>query len=228
MKDVRKLLGVVGLVILTGCSSTNDIPTEKEDLKPFEVGEIEYNSTKPVNGSIFGSGQQSMLIGVGHRYQVGELVIVNMEESINAKDSINTKTKSKTSNKASGSGGISLFGAPKMDGEIGYASDKKADGSGSTAQSHSLSGSIACTVTKVYPNGVLEIKGTKQLTLEKGVETIALVGHIKEQDISTTSNTINSSRIANARIYYRGEGYIYDKATEGWFSNFVTGKYWPF
>ncbi|MDK9793911.1 flagellar basal body L-ring protein FlgH [Vibrio sp. D431a] len=228
MKYAPKLLGVALLAALTGCSSTPEVPTEKEDLKPFEVGEIEYNSTSPVNGSIFGTGQQNMLIGVGHRYQIGDLVIVNMEEAIDAKDSINTKTKSKTQNKAGANAGISLFGEPKMDGSINYTSDKKADGSGSTAQSHSLSGSIACTVTKVYPNGVLEIKGTKQLTLEKGTETIALVGHIKEQDISTTNNTINSSRIANARIYYRGDGYIYDKATEGWFSNFVTGKYWPF
>lgn len=228
MKNNTKLLGVLTLAFLTGCSSAPKVPTDKDELQPFEVGEIEFVQRNAANGSIYGSGQNQLLLGVGRRYQIGDLVIVNMDESIDAKDSVDTKTKSQTYNKASGNAGLSLLGGLDADGNYGYSSDKKADGSGSTAQSHSLSGSIACTVTKVYPNGVLEIKGTKQLTLEKGTETIALVGHIKEQDISTTTNTIYSDRIANARIYYRGDGYIYDRSSEGWLSDIFNSKYWPF
>lgn len=219
---------MTALISLVGCSSTSKMPTDKENLVPFEIGEIIYNTSSPTDGSIYGDGTNQLLIGVGNRYQVGDIVIVNMEESIDATDSKSTKTKSSVSSSTAGGASISLFDEMWSKGKIDYSANKKADGSGSTAQSHSLAGSIACTVTKVYPNGVLEIKGTKQLTLEKGTETVALVGHIKEQDISTTTNTINSDRIANSRIYYKGDGYITDKSTEGWLSSIVIGKYWPF
>ncbi|WP_369686485.1 flagellar basal body L-ring protein FlgH [Photobacterium kishitanii] len=51
---------------------------------------------------------------------------------------------------------------------------------------------------------------------------------IREADISTTDNTIPSNKIANARIYYIGEGDNYDRSQSGFLTDAVSSKYWMF
>ncbi|WP_181318341.1 flagellar basal body L-ring protein FlgH [Photobacterium kishitanii] len=215
------------LLFLGGCSSVPKIP-QQNTLKPFEVGSIEYPSSEPINGSIFTTSQNSMMIGVGKAYNVGDIVIIKMLEEIDAQDS----TQSKTSRKASSKSGLG-FTLPTIIATPPSASfnmnhDQKVEGDGSTSQSHKLSGSIAATVTKIYPNGILDIKGYKEITLENGTEIVAVTGKIREQDISTADNSVPSDRVAGAKIYYRGDGNIYEKSQPGWFTNLITGKYWLF
>lgn len=220
----------LSIFLLSGCSS---LGSEKKDVSPteeFEVGELDYGVSSTSGGSIYGSGSNALLIGAGSSYQIGDIINVDMSESIDAQDSIESKISQKTSNTSSMGLVIPVPSGDGVDQKFDFelANSKKIDGDGSSSQSHKIEGSIACTVTKVYPNGVLVIKGTKQITLERGSETVAIYGHIREQDISTTTNTISSSRMANAKIYYKGEGKIYEKSDEGWLSSFIGGKYWPF
>lgn len=213
--------------MLVGCASQPKIP-ETDQLKPFETGEIEYPSTQPIGGSIFTTSQNSMMIGVGKRYNVGDIVIIRMDESIDAQDSIKSKASQKTS--TTGSFGVTLpllLDEPQA-GDVSLSQNKKIEGDGSSSQSHRLEGNIASTVTKVFNNGILEIKGYKEITLERGKETIAITGRIREQDISTADNSVASNRLAGAKIYYRGSGHVYDKSEGGWLSDFVTSTLWPF
>lgn len=227
---MKKILPLIIVSLLSGCAGGRyQIVQQDNATKDFEVGDLEFPPESAVGGSIFSSGNSSLLLGAEQSYRVGDIVIVEMEESIDAEDS----TSSKANQKSTTSTGIGLTLPTSMSGaddELSFelSNDKKVNGSGSTSQSHKIDGNIACTVTKVLPNGVLLIKGTKKITLEKGSETVAIYGHIREQDISITTNTIPSSRIANAKIYYKGEGMIYEKSSEGWLSSFIGGKYWPF
>ena len=68
-------------------------------------------------------------------------------------------------------------------------------GSGSAAQSNSLTGLLTVTVTRVFDNGNMEIAGQKKLTLNNGDEYVRLTGLIRPEDISAT-NTVQSNRIA--------------------------------
>lgn len=218
---------ILSASILTGCASSEDI-TKADNLKPFELGKIEYPSTQPKNGSIFTSSQNSMMLGVGKAFNVGDIVIIKMQEQIDAQDS----TKSKTSRKASSKSGLG-FTMPTIietppSATFNLSHNQNVDGDGSSSQSHKLQGNIAVTVTKVFPNGILEIKGVKEITLEHGTEVIAITGKIREQDISTTDNSVSSSRIAGAKIYYKGRGDIYNRSQAGWLTNALTGKYWFF
>lgn len=222
----KNIVSIALCVILAGCSSPK-IP-KQDQLKPFETGEIDYPSTQPVDGAIFTTSQNSMMIGVGKRYNIGDIVIVRMDEAIDAQDSIKSKTSQKSS--TTGSFGITLPIAldASETGDFTMSQDKKVEGDGSSSQSHRLEGNIATTVTQIFPNGILEVKGYKEITLERGTETIAITGRIREQDISTADNSVPSNRLAGAKIYYRGSGHIYNKSEGGWLSDFITSSYWPF
>ncbi|MFT6208419.1 MAG: flagellar L-ring protein precursor FlgH [Colwellia sp.] len=64
------------------------------------------------------------------------------------------------------------------------------------------------------------------MTLNNGEEFIRLTGVIRAQDISS-SNTIVSGKIANARIEYAGTGTFADVQEQGWLSSFFTSSWWP-
>lgn len=223
----NKIATLTLCLVMAGCASQNEIP-ENSQLTPFETGDIVYPSTEPQDGAIFTTSQNSMMIGVGKRYNVGDIVIIRMDESIDAQDSIKSKTSQKTS--STSSFGITLptiINEPHS-GDINVSQDKKVEGDGTSSQSHRLEGNIATTVTQIFPNGILEVKGYKEITLERGTETIAITGRIREQDISTADNSVASNRLAGAKIYYRGSGHIYNKSKGGWLSDLVTSPYWPF
>ncbi|MBU2895985.1 flagellar basal body L-ring protein FlgH [Vibrio hepatarius] len=223
----NKIATLTLCLVMAGCASQNKIP-ENSQLKPFETGDIVYPSTEPQDGAIFTTSQNSMMIGVGKRYNVGDIVIIRMDESIDAQDSIKSKTSQKTSSTSSFGITLPTIINEPYSGDINVSQDKKVEGDGTSSQSHRLEGNIATTVTQIFPNGILEVKGYKEITLERGTETIAITGRIREQDISTADNSVASNRLAGAKIYYRGSGHIYNKSQGGWLSDLVTSPYWPF
>lgn len=81
-------------------------------------------------------------------------------------------------------------------------------------------------VLRVLPNGNLMIRGEKWLTLNKGDEYIRLTGIIRPQDI-TSSNTITSHKVANARIQYSGTGTFAEVNEQGFLSKFFNSSWWP-
>ena len=93
--------------------------------------------------------------------------------------------------------------------------------------SNSLSGNITVTVHDVLPNGVLMVKGEKWLTLNQGDEYIRISGMVRPQDIGS-DNTVESTKLADARIAYSGTGSVNDSNVMGWMSRFFIGAIWPF
>jgi len=100
-------------------------------------------------------------------------------------------------------------------------------GSGDSSQSNRLTGSVAVTVHEVLPNGTLRIRGEKVLTLNHGTETVRVSGLVRSADIDP-SNTVQSSRLADADISYRGTGAIADSSRPGWLTRVFTSALWPF
>jgi flagellar L-ring protein precursor FlgH len=101
------------------------------------------------------------------------------------------------------------------------------DGESASNQSNSLQGSITVTIAKVFPGGNLYIQGEKWIQINQGNEYIRLRGIIRPVDISTT-NTIVSTKIADARISYGGTGATADVTKVGWLSRFFISPIWPF
>jgi flagellar L-ring protein precursor FlgH len=101
------------------------------------------------------------------------------------------------------------------------------DGEGKSDMSNNLSGNITVTVHDVLPSGVLLVKGEKWLTLNQGDEYIRISGMVRPQDIGS-DNTVESTKLADARITYSGTGAVNDTNVMGWLSKFFISAIMPF
>jgi flagellar L-ring protein precursor FlgH len=104
--------------------------------------------------------------------------------------------------------------------EFASSGENTFSGSGSTAQSNSLTGSVSVHVIRVFGNGNLEIMGQKKLTLNNGDEYIRVSGIVRPRDISA-DNVVQSDRIANADINYIGAGDIARSGKKGWYTRLM-------
>ena len=71
--------------------------------------------------------------------------------------------------------------------------------------------------TRLIP---FEFSTTQTYVMEFGDEYIRLLGVIRPEDINN-QNTVQSSRIANAKISYTGAGDVADTSKKGWLSKLI-------
>ena len=102
----------------------------------------------------------------------------------------------------------------------------KSEGTGTADQTASLTGSVAVSVIDVMANGNLVLRGEKQLALTEGAEIIQVAGVVRPDDIAP-NNTVQSRRLANAQITYRGTGDMAAATRAGWATSGLL-KLWPF
>ena len=88
-------------------------------------------------------------------------------------------------------------------------------GGGDSAANNVFTGSIAVTVIDVLPNGNLLVAGEKQIGINQGSEFIRVSGVVNPTFI-LAGNVVSSNTVADARIEYRGSGYIDEAQTMGW------------
>ena len=101
------------------------------------------------------------------------------------------------------------------------------NGNGTSNQSNNIQGTITVHVAKVLPNGNLVVRGEKWLTLNRGDEYIRFTGIVRQVDINP-DNTVDSTRVADARITYSGTGEVASSNSMGWLAKFFTSALWPF
>lgn len=83
---------------------------------------------------------------------------------------------------------------------------------------------MSVRVVATGPNGLLQVKGTKQIDIDKALQDIVFTGWLRAQDVSVT-NVIESSRVADATIGYASPGPL-GKPKQGMVTK-VLGALWP-
>ncbi len=183
---------------------------------------------RPATGAIFASDNTDMWQARRREYRVGDVITVLLNESTQAARTLNNETSRESSNNAVPSG-LST----QLDQLLPSTSGIKTDGAkisnkgkGVADQQASLTGSIAVTVIEVQANGNLVIRGEKKLALSEGGEVIQVAGIIRPDDVSAI-NTVQSRRLANAQIVYKGSGDLANATRAGWGTSLLY-KFWPF
>jgi len=176
------------------------------------------------NGSIYSNSNSISLFESSKANRVGDILTVVFDEKHVA------KKETKTEDNKSGSIALAaptIFGKPLsfLNTSISSTNDFKAKGK--SEQKDSLTGSLAVSVVEVLPNGNLVIRGEKLLTLNQGDEYVQLSGIVRKLDIGA-DNMVVSSKIANAKIVYSGQGLTHDSNKAGWGTRFFLSDKWPF
>jgi len=83
------------------------------------------------------------------------------------------------------------------------------DGKATLNREEQVNLQVAALVMQVLPNGNLVVQGHQELRVNFEVRELQLVGVIRPQDISST-NTVDYSKLAEARISYGGRGQLID------------------
>jgi flagellar L-ring protein precursor FlgH len=223
------LSSFVLLAVLQGCASQEPVLSTLSPSPDFApVYPLVKDQTAPATGGIYGNRQSDAWFGRGRNYQIGDLITVLLNESTQADRSQKTDISRDASNTALPTGAATLLGNinPFFDGLSANAAKTASTGTGTAAQAASLSGSVTVTVTEILANGNLVVRGEKKLGLSEGTEVIQVAGVIRPQDIGP-NGTVQSLRLANAQISYRGTGDLAAASKPGWGTSALL-KLWPF
>jgi flagellar L-ring protein FlgH len=99
------------------------------------------------------------------------------------------------------------------------STDTQSDGAGRTQRSGRLLAQISVRVLALNDNGDLIVAGEQSLRINDEDQLITLSGVVRPRDIGE-SNTVLSSRIADARIRFAGEGFVTEQSRPGWLARF--------
>jgi flagellar L-ring protein precursor FlgH len=216
------------MLLAGGCTVLPPSPlTHSPDFAPVQP--VSSDRTRLATGGIYNSRVSESWFGRGRNYQVGDVITVLLSESTQAKRSQDSKVSRDSSNDVIPKGvnaktaGLvpGLLSGLKTDG--GKISNT---GTGTANQLATLEGSVAVTVVDVLANGNLVLRGEKQLALSEGSEVIQVAGTIRPEDVAP-NNTVQSRRLANAQITYRGTGDLAAASRAGWGTSGLL-KLWPF
>ena len=146
--------------------------------------------------------------------QVGDLltVTVNITDKANIE---NDTSRSRTNKEDSGItdfiGSQTVTQANKiLPGRILTAdSTSSSEGKGSVDRKEALQTNVAAVVTQVLPNGNLVVEGKQEIRVNFEIRELIVAGIVRPEDIQS-DNTIDSTKIAQARIAYGGRGQITD------------------
>lgn len=166
--------------------------------------------------SLWNSSPKS-LFGDRRASQTGDIltVVVEIDDEAEIQNSV---TENRQSDQGLGIG--AFFGLPEIINKnlpngaslspaVDISRGRQINGSGNIRRGEKITLRLAAQVSGVMPNGYLAVEGRQEIMVNNEVRFLKVTGLIRTQDISRM-NTITYDKIANARIYYGGQGNITD------------------
>ncbi len=222
---MRGILLVATLFLLAGCSIS---PTAKEP--PVSTKPVVEGPKKLSPYSICEENSQVMRLFEDHRaFRVGDVLTVKVVENMVSSE----KAETKASKDSSASGGVSSFlGLSKKSlskySTYSLKSSSSFSGKGETSLSTRLVGTVTVQVVKVLPNGNLLVEGKRAIMVNNNKTYLIIRGIVRPEDVDF-DNSVLSTQVANAEIYYKGRGVVSDKQYPNVFIRFLdlVTRLWP-
>lgn len=203
------------LPVLAGCALMTP-PTSVH--QPMTARPEPTPAIQAVDGSIYGAATRPLFEDRRARL-VGDTLTINIVEKTQASKNANTNTARSGSTSVGISSLVGVPGKFLAPMSVGATDDTSFSGKGASAANNAFTGTITATVIEVYPNGNLLISGEKQVAINQGREYIRFSGVVNPNYV-TSLNTVQSTQVADARVEYRGTGYIDEAQTMGWLQRF--------
>ena len=232
VKRRRAFLSACSIVVLgsfaSGCSSIDRLktigeqpaltsienPTAQPGYKPVQMPMPKPQPASYSPNSLWRNGSRAFFKDQ-RAAQVGDILTVTV--NITDKAAIANETQRSRENKEDS--GVTDFAGSKlltgnaakvMPGRVLTAdSSASSDGKGSVNRQEALQTNVAAVVTQVLPNGNLVVEGKQEIRVNFEIRELIVAGIVRPEDIQS-DNTIDSSKIAQARIAYGGRGQITD------------------
>lgn len=229
MKLLHSIIFCLSFILLSGCEALNPpAPGKNPDYAPTYPTTPDPKELRKVSGAIYSNETALPLFETPRARHPGDILTVFLVERTDAQKNTTTTQKKNDStqvtNKLFLGRPISLGSGYSMDFDLD--NERKFTGDARSIQNNRLAGSISVTVAKVLANGNMVVQGEKWVRINQGNEFVQLSGIVRPQDIRA-DNSLNSDRVANARISYGGTGQFNNTNAQGWLSRFLWGPLFP-
>lgn len=146
--------------------------------------------------------------------RVGDLITVMVYESASASTAANTSAGRDASvgldTRLPGKG----YGA-------GLKSNNQMDGGGRSVREGKVLAQITVAIREITASGDLVVAGEQLLDINEERQQIRVEGRVRAQDVSD-ANVVLSTRIANAKISYVGQGDLANAQRPAWWQRVLT------
>jgi flagellar L-ring protein precursor FlgH len=228
---LKRLVSLAGLLTLAslagGCAaierlrytgeqpplSTIENPTTQPGYKPVQMPMPTPQPATYNANSLWRNGSRAFFKDQRAR-QIGDILTI----AVNFTDKASVANDTLRSRKSAEDAGVdNFFGKntlPFLNSTLPTTilktdSEGSSQGKGSITRQDALQTNVAAVVTQVLPNGNLVVEGRQEVRVNFEVRELVVAGIVRPEDIQS-DNTIDSSKIAEARIAYGGRGQLMD------------------
>jgi flagellar L-ring protein precursor FlgH len=191
-----------------------DNPTTQPGYKPVQMPMPKPETASYNANSLWRNGSRAFFKDQ-RAARVGDLLTV----TVNITDKANIANETQRSRVSKEDSGVTDFiGAKTLGAQaqkvlpgrfITADGNTSTDGKGSVVRQEALQTNVAAVVTQVLPNGNLVVEGKQEIRVNFEIRELIVAGVVRPEDIQS-DNTIDSTKIAQARIAYGGRGQITD------------------
>jgi flagellar L-ring protein precursor FlgH len=224
----RSIRIVMVAALLGGCSSIDrlrtigetpplspiDNPTTAPGYKPVQMPMPMPQPASYNPNSLWRNGSRAFFKDQ-RAHQVGDILTVRVKIDDKAKVENETQRKRTSGDEAAVKDFLGKTALPGLiraqvpSTLLATESVTSMDGKGNTDRKDEIATNIAGVVTQVLPNGNLVIEGRQEVRVNFEVRELVVAGVVRPEDIES-DNTIESTKIAQARIAYGGRGQLTD------------------
>ncbi len=209
-------------LLLSACAVTMP-PTPSMVHQPTTVRPAAEAIAAPANGTIYQAGSAGQpgytpraLFEDRRANAVGYILTITINETTAASKKSGSTAARNSGNDTSISALVGLPGKGLEGMNLGTKSASSFNGKGDSASNNAFTGTISVTVIEVLPGGNLVVSGEKQIGINQGSEFVRFSGVVSPNRIAV-GNVVSSTQVADMRVEYRGNGYIDEAQTMGWF-----------